>query len=415
MNLSNRWLQLLAGIVGLVAVANFQYSWTLFVLPLHDQHGWDVEDIQIALYSFFIPAQAWLVPLHGMLAERFGPRKVLFIGGTLAGLGWMINASATSLGILYTAQTLAGCGSGMIYSVSMGNTLKWFVDRRGLATGLTAAAFGTGAAVTVGPIRWTIQNSGYEAAFFWFGLGQGLIILLAALIIRFPRPVEAAAPAQSRVLQSGHDYTPMEMLRSHGFWVVYVMMMIGAVPGLIMLGHIAPMARDFDVADKLVTMLWISTAASPLAIQLASLVGGFTRPVFGWLSDQIGREATIGLAFTTESIALLMLIQNCRDPTMFVLMSGLAVFGWGAIFSLFPAVSGDMFGRKFATTNYSILYTAKGAASLLVGFCLRLDVDWVAVFCIMIAADWIEAMLALLVLRPLRRRLAKKEAANGGA
>ena len=410
MKFSNRWVQLVAGITGMVAVANFQYSWTLFVLPLQDRHGWEEVDIQYALYLFFIPAQTWLVPLEGYLAERFGPRKLLISGGILASLGWIINARSSSLGILYAAQVLAGCGSGIVYSISMGNALKWFPDRRGLAAGLTAAAFGAGAAATVRPVRWTILHHGYEQAFLWFGLGQGAVIILAALLMRFPRPDEVPTPAQSKVLQSSREFTPGDMLRSSGFWLIYFMMMMGAIPGLLMLGYIAPMARNYGVAEMPVTLLWISSAALPLAMELDRVMGGLTRPVFGWISDHIGREVGIFLAFALEGCALFLLLQFAHEPIMFVLMSGLAFFGWGAVFSLFPALSGDMFGRKFATTNYSLLYTAKGAASLLVALCdvLRTHTgSWTPVFVVMIAADGIAALLALFVLRPLRARLAK--------
>jgi OFA family oxalate/formate antiporter-like MFS transporter len=413
MNLSNRWVQLMSGITGMVAVANFQYSWTLFVLPLQDRHGWKEVDVQYALYLFFVPAQTWLVPVEGYLADRFGPRKLLIIGGALAGLGWCINASTSSLGILYAAQVLAGCGSGIVYSVSMGNALKWFPDRRGLAAGLTAAAFGAGAAATVRPVRWTILHHGYEQAFFCFGLGQGLVIILAALIMRFPRPGEVSALAPCRVLQSRREFSPGEMLRCRSFWLLYSMMVMGAIPGLLMLGYIAPMANSFGVAEMPVTFLWVSSAALPLAMELDRVMGGLTRPVFGWISDHIGREPALFLAFAIEGVALLVLIAFVHDPILFVLMSGLAFFGWGAVFSLFPAVSCDMFGSKFATTNYSLLYTAKGAASLLVVLCSLLRAQtgsWVSTFAVMIAADWIAALLALFVLRPLRVRLATMEA-----
>jgi OFA family oxalate/formate antiporter-like MFS transporter len=412
MNFSNRWVQLVAGITGMIAVASFQYSWTQFVIPLRDRHGWEKAEIQNALYLFFIPAQTWLVPLQGYLAERFGPRKLLISGGVLASLGWIINACTSSLAILYGAQVLAGCGSGIVYSVSMGSALKWFPDRRGLAAGLIAAAFGAGAAATVRPVRWTIEYHGYEHAFLWFGIGQGLVIVLAALVMRFPRPDEAPAPAQPRVLQSGHDFTPSAMLRSGAFWVVYLMMVMGAIPGLLMLGQIDPMARDFGVAEMPVTLLWVTSAALPLAMELDFLLGGLTRPVFGWISDHIGREIAIFLAFALEGVALFLLGNCAHDPVLFVLMSGLAFFGWGAVFSLFPAVSGDMFGRKFATTNYSLLYTAKGAASLLValGDLMRAKTgSWAPVFAVMIAADAVAAVLALFVLRPLRTRLAKED------
>jgi MFS transporter, OFA family, oxalate/formate antiporter len=413
MNFSNRWVQLVAGITGMVAVANFQYSWTLFVLPLHNRHGWDEKHIQYALYLFFIPAQTWLVPLVGYLAERFGPRKVLIGGAVLVGLAWNINALTSSLPVVYAAQVLAGFGSGIVYSISMGNALKWFPDRRGLASGLTAAAFAMGPAATVRPIRWTIHEFGYEQAFLWFGLGQALVIILAALIIRFPRPEEVPTPAPGKaVLQSGRDFTPGDMLRSKEFWLVYFMMMMGAIPGLLMIGYIAPLARDFGVAELPVTLLWFSSAALPLAMELGFVMGGITRPIFGWISDHIGRENAIFVAFAFEGISLLLLIQFAHEPIMFVLTSGLAFFGWGAVFSLFPALSGDMFGRKFAATNYSLLYTAKGAAALLVALCDLLRSQsggWTLVFAVMIAADGIAALLALFVLRPLRARLAKLE------
>lgn len=412
MNFSNRWVQLIAGITGMVAVANFQYSWTLFVLPLRERHGWEEVDIQYALYLFFVPAQTWLVPVEGYLAERFGLRKVLISGGVLAGLGWVINANTSSLAMLYGAQVLAGCGSGIVYSISMGNALKWFPDRRGLAAGLTAAAFGAGAAATVRPIRWTILHHGYESAFLWFGLGQAAVIILAGLVMRFPRAGEVPPAGQSKLVQSGRDYTPGEMLRTPGFWLVYFMMMMGAIPGLLMLGYIAPLARDFGVAEMSVTLLWASSTALPLAMELDRIMGGLTRPVFGWISDHIGREIAIFLAFTLEAFALFLLVQFAHDPVMFVLMSGLAFFGWGAVFSLFPAVSGDMFGRTYATTNYSLLYTAKGAASLLVALCdvLRTQAgSWVPVFGVMITADFIAALSALVVLRPLRARMTRME------
>src|SRR5262249_49717745 len=160
-------------------------------------------------------------------------------------LAWVICSRTDSLLVLDAAQVLSGCGSGIVYSLSVGSALKWFPDRRGLATGLTAAAFGAGAAATVRPIGWTLAHLGYETAFLWFGIGQGLVIVLAALVMRFPRPGEVPAPVKPRVLQSSRDYSPREMVSSPAFWLLYVMMTAGAIPGLLMLGQIAPLAEDF--------------------------------------------------------------------------------------------------------------------------------------------------------------------------
>jgi OFA family oxalate/formate antiporter-like MFS transporter len=396
----------------MVAVANYQYSWTLFVGPLQDRHGWGRVAILDALNLFFILAQTWLVPVQGYLADRFGPRKLLVLGGALAAGAWVVCSVTGSLAVLYAAQVACGCGSGIVYSISMGNALKWFPDRSGLAAGLTAAAFGAGSAVTVLPIDWTIRHAGYEAAFLWFGLGQGLVIVLAGLVMRFPPAEKAPASPRGAAVSSGPAFTPREMLASPAFWLIYVMMAFGAVPGLLMLGQLAPMAGDFGVADKRVSFLGVTLLALPFALMIDRVFGGLTRPVFGWASDHIGREPAIFLAFTLEAAALLLLICFADDPRMFVLMSGLAFFGWGAVFSLFPAVCGDLFGRKYATTNYALLYTAKGCATLFVALANRLQAgtgSWGLVFALMIAADLTAATLALAVLRPLRKRWRAKE------
>jgi OFA family oxalate/formate antiporter-like MFS transporter len=397
----------------MIAVANFQYAWTLFVDPLQERHGWSRGQVQDALFIYFVLAQTWLVPVEGYLADRFGPRKLVFLGGILSALAWVAIARTDSLVVLYAAQVVCGCGSGIVYGVSVGNALKWFPDRRGLAAGLTAAAFGAGSAATVRPIIWTIESAGYAQAFLWFGLGQGLVIVLAALVMRFPRPAEVPAPTQPKVLQSRRDYAPREMIKLPAFWLVYAMMTVGAVPGLLMLGQIKQIAGDFRIDKMTVTLLWFTSAALPLAMELDRIMGGLTRPVFGWISDHIGREMAIFLAFALEGTALWLLIQNTHDPLMFVLTSGLAFFGWGAIFSLFPAVSGDMFGRAYATTNYGLLYTAKGAAAILVALCNRLQAQtgsWPLIFGLMIAFDFVAALLALFVLRPLRARQQARDA-----
>jgi OFA family oxalate/formate antiporter-like MFS transporter len=408
-----RWLQLAAGILGMVAVANFQYSWTLFVRPLEKERGWTPVQIQDALNLFFILAQTWLVPLEAYLADRFGPRRLLVLGGLLAGLAWVVNSQTESLAVLYAAQVAAGCGSGIVYGISMGMALKWFPDRRGLAAGLTAAAFGAGSAATVLPIKWTIDHHGYQTAFLWFGIGQGLVVALAGSVMRFPRTGEVPAPPYSPVLQSRRDTTPRHMLAMPAFWLLYFMMTMGAIPGLLMIGQLEPIARHFGVAEVPMALFGISLgAALPLALMIDRITGGLTRPVFGYVSDRIGREVAIFCAFVLEGAALFVLIRNPTDPVTFVLMSGLAFFGWGAVFSLFPAVSCDMFGRTYATTNYALLYTAKGSATVLISLINRMHAatgNWELVFGIMIAADFLAAGLALAVLRPLRRRLAERD------
>jgi OFA family oxalate/formate antiporter-like MFS transporter len=406
--LGKRWLQLAAGIVGMVAVANFQYGWTFFVNPLHEAHGWEKEKIQVA-FTLFVLAETWLVPLEAYLADRFGPRRLLLAGGALAALAWALNSVANSLTLLYAAQVVGGCGAGMVYGTSIGCALKWFPHRRGLAAGLTAAAFGMGSALTVLPILFTIRHAGYPAAFLWFGLGQGLVVVLAALVVRFPRPDEVPAPVRSKVEQSGRDFTPGEALRTPVFWLLYGMMTLAATGGVMLVAQMAPVSRDWGVEQVPVTLLGVTLAALPFAQMLDRLMGGVTRPLFGWVSDHVGREKTMAVAFALEGAALLLLVRLGHDPVWFVVLSGVAFFGWGAAFSLFPALTGDLFGRKYATTNYGLMYTAKGTATLLVplgSYLFAVTGSWWPIFVVVAGCDWTAALLALFVLRTLRRRLA---------
>lgn len=405
--LRGRWLQLAAGIVGMVAVANYQYSWTFFVGPIQDKFGWAKKDIQVA-FTLFVLMETWLVPVESFLVDRFGPLFIMLAGVVLAGLGWTLNSMADTLTMLYVGSAICGTGVGMVYGTSIGSALKWFPDRRGLAVGLTAAGFGAGSALSVWPIRHTIAQAGFQNAFLWFGLGQALIVLLAALVMRAPRPGEVPKPKLVKVPQSVREYNPLEMMRTPAFWLLYLMMTMVTTGGLMIVAQIDPMARHFGIADEPVTLLGITAASLTFASMLERLGSGITRPIFGWISDHIGRETTMVLAFSLEGLAILSLIQLANDPLWFVLLMGLTFFAWGEIFSLFPALAGDMFGRKYATTNYALLYTAKGTASLLVplgSYLHQQTGSWTPIFVVAIVFDWLTALLALAVLPRLRKKM----------
>jgi MFS transporter, OFA family, oxalate/formate antiporter len=401
--LANPWLQLTLGIVGMVAIANLQYGWTLFVQPLHEKFGWSLYEIQVA-FTLFVLAETWLVPIEGYFIDKFGPAVMVALGGVMIGLAWLLNAAAESLGVIYLAQAISGAGAGIVYGASIGNALKWFPRRRGLAAGLTAAAFGAGSALTVLPVTNTIRDHGYQAAFFWFGLGQGAIVLLAALMSRAPPDAcrEKHAPVSEG---SGHEYDWVQVVRSPIFWLMYAMFVMVTMGGLMAIAQIGLMAVDYRVADEPVSLFGMTMAALPFAMALDRVLNGLTRPFFGWISDRLGRENTMFIAFGLEGIAIFLLVNLAHIPVLFVLITGLAFFAWGEIFSIFPALCGDLFGRKYITTNYGLLYTAKGLAAMLVpmgNWLKEATGDWTAIFMVAIAFDWLAALLALFVLKPMR-------------
>jgi len=403
---STRWGQLIFGIICMVMIANLQYGWTLFVNPIDQKYHWGRAAIQVA-FTIFVLTETWLVPIEGYLIDRFGPKIMICGSGVLVAIAWVINSVADSLTLLYLGAAIGGIGAGVIYGGSVGNALKWFPDRRGLAAGLTAAGFGAGSALTVVPIYNMIQSSGYQAAFLWFGLGQGIVVVLVGLLLRAPRPGEALAPAAPAVQQTRRDYGPAEVLKSPPFWVMYAMFVMVGTGGLMATAQLALIAKDFKIDTIPVSILGLTLPALTFALSLDRVLNGFTRPFFGWVSDHIGRENTMFIAFMLEGIGIYALLLVANDPLLFVILSGLVFFAWGEIYSLFPATCTDIYGRKFATTNYGLLYTAKGTAALLVPFANVLQKatgSWTSVFVIAALLNIVAAILALVALRPMRVR-----------
>ena len=418
---SHRWLQLGLGVLSMILIANLQYAWTLFVGPMREAHGWKTADIQWA-FTIFIATETWITPFAGYAVDKLGPikgpRLMLLLGGSMVGLGWVVNAFADTLPLLYTGAAVSGLGAGGIYATCVGNAVKWFPDRRGLAVGCTAAGFGAGAALTVVPIRWVISTYGYNAAFLWFGIGQGLILALVALVLHGPDRVMAApAAVQIRMKQSLRSYTSLEMLATPLFWVMYFMFVLDAATGLMATAQLAPIAKDFGIADM---EILFGVSVLSLTLVTNNIMNGLARPFFGAISDRLGRENTMALAFTASFCAYALLTFAGRSPWMFAICAGLIFFTWGEIFSLFPSLCTDTFGPKYASANTSFLYTAKGTSALLVPFANVLQTStgrWETVFAVAGNAALVVAIMAFFILKPLRARQLRKDAAkgNGGA
>jgi OFA family oxalate/formate antiporter-like MFS transporter len=361
MRLNNRWFQLGASLVAMIMIANLQYSWTLFVNPLQKSTGWKLSDIQFA-FTLFILCQTWVQPLDGWLIDRLGPRGFITAAGVLCGLGWAGMGYATSLPMLYLLYCLAGVGAAFVYSASIGSAQKWFKDRRGLASGIIAAGFGGGTALFIPVISSTIASKGYQAAFISTGLFQGIVIAVVAQFLRHP-PREAASagvkPADSTSQLGKRQFTTAEMMRTPQFYTMYVAFFLMSIGGLLVTAQAGPIARTWGY----------STGVLTLAASLSPLANGGSRIFWGWASDKIGRETAMIIAFILQAICLLLVLALGQiSGALFAFTLVLVYFTWGEIYSLFPATAGDYFGARHATSNYGMLYTAKGVASIVGGY-----------------------------------------------
>ena len=414
--LKSRWTQLIIGIVCMVMIANLQYGWTLFVLPIGHATGWSRPAIQVA-FTVFVLCETWLLPIEGYVIDRIGPKLTVCAGGVLIGASWVLDSVAASLTLLYVGSAIGGIGSGFIYGATVGNALKWFPDRRGLAAGLTAAGFGAGSAITLVPISNMIARSGYQSTFLFFGVLQGIVVVVAAQLLQAPpgsstsRNTAVSASGMnalraSRLHDITRDFAPFEMIREPVFWLMYLLFVLVGAGGLMATAQLSVIATDFGVAKTPVTLLFLTMPALTFALAIDRVLNGLTRPFFGWVSDHIGRENTMFIAFLLEGLGILVLVWQASNPVAFVVLTGVVFFAWGEIYSLFPATCGDTFGRKFAATNYGLLYTAKGTAALLVPFgsVLREATGtWLAVLYVAAGVNLLAAVLALFVLKPLRR------------
>ena len=406
-----RWLQLVIGIICMAMMANLQYGWTFFVAPMSKAHSWEVSSIQVA-FSLFIAIETWLTPVQGFIVDYLGPRGpklMVAVGGVFAALGWLINSYANSLEMLYVGAILSGAGAGGVYATCVGNAVKWFPDRRGLAVGLTAAGFGAGAVVTVIPIQRMIASIGYADTFFWFALGQGGVVFVLAWLLRPPVAGEAPAATAVKVLQTRISSTPAQVLRSPIFWVLYVMFIMVSASGLMVAAQIAIIAKDYGVAQ---TVILFGASTLTVAAIIDGLCNGGARPFFGWVSDQIGREYTMAIAFSLGAAAYWLLGAAGSTPWAFVISAAIVFFTWGEIFSLFPSTTTDIFGPKYATTNTALMYTAKGTSAFVVPLANILKAhtgSWHAVFVVASIMNIIVVVLALFVVRPMRRSISATE------
>ena len=408
----NRWVQLALMVACTVMLSNMQYGWTLFVNPMQKENHWERAGIQLA-FSIMILLNTWLAPIEGLLVDRYGPRPVVMIGGVCAAAAWTLNSYAQSLGSLYAGAVVGGIGMGCVFGTCMGTALKWFPDRRGLATGLIAMGYGLGAAASVIPLAGMIQSSGYRHAFLVFGLIQGLsIFAMGGLLVK---PAAQKVRASARAAAAQVDIHPSRTFRTAVFWMIYLVYVMIGFGGMVITAQLGPLALDFGVEKQIVTILGLSMPVLTLAASVDNFANGITRPLCGFLSDKIGRENSMLLVFTAEGLAFAGMIVFGSNPFAFVLFAALIFLFWGEIFSIFPAICGDTFGVKHAAANNGLLYTAKGTSSLavpLANLLVAATETWTSVLLAACICSIAAGIMAKFVVAPMRLRLAAKHAAQ---
>ncbi|MBZ5662825.1 MAG: oxalate/formate MFS antiporter [Acidobacteriia bacterium] len=397
----NRWIRLIAAVIAMIMIANLQYAWALFVKPIIGATGWKLSQVQWG-FTLFIAFETWMMPLSGWFMDKFGPRVFMSVAAVMCGVGWAGLGHAKTLPQLYTLYSIAGFGAALVYCGATAVGLKWFPDKLGLTSGLIAAGFGSGAALFVPFMAYIIRVENYRAAFLYTGIAQGLLIFLAAQVLINPDPNDpqiAGKKAGSKYKLRSHaeQFTSLEMLRTPQFYVLYVMMLMMGIGGLMVTAQVG------SVADT----LGIGKAAFTLALTINPLANGGGRIFWGWVSDYLGRERTMIIAFLLQALALVSVLRlGYHSPVRFIVCLALVFFTWGEIYSIFPAASADFFGGRNAGSNYSFLYSSKGMAAILAGgLAARLfekTGTWTVVFYGSAALAFITALMAVgLIAMPL--------------
>jgi MFS transporter, OFA family, oxalate/formate antiporter len=419
----NRWVQLIAGVVGMIIISNYQYAFPLFGKGMAEQFS-QVPYEKIALvFTLFILFETWPMPVSGFFVDKFGIRKLMTAGSICVALGWLLGGTVfkDSLFGLYVGYgLLSGTGAGIIYICAVSNAVKWFPDRRGLATGLTAAGFGGGAAFTILPIQATINAfGGWAPAMAVWGVGQGIIGVCMAMILRHPpadwKPAGWQQPTQQTgkgVLQSRVEFVWTETLRRPEFYVLYVAFVCMGISGLMSTANMPKLAKSFNLANA--EVLGIGLIALTAAV--ASATNAISRVLWGFISDKLGREYTMALVFALEAIFVFLVTQVTDSPVLFVAVFSLVFLCWGEIYALFPAVTGDLFGAKNAASNYGMMYTGKGVASIVgpygaAALAAVFAGSFIVPFYIATGLNLLAAVLMFFVIRPLvRNRIAREGA-----
>ncbi|MBV7276915.1 oxalate/formate MFS antiporter [Clostridium sp. PL3] len=373
--LGNRWVQLISACLAMIMIANLQYAWTLFTTPLVKSLHSSLVAVQYA-FTLFIMFETFVQPVGGLLLDKFGTKLMFALAGILIGGGWAMLGQASSVPMLYFFYAAAGVGAAIIYGGSVSVAVRWFPDKRGLASGLIAGAFGIGSMPFVPIIQKILNTSGPAQAFMSTGVFQGVIVVIIAFILHYPIDTKMSSQKEkaAKVDPSKIGFSPSEVLKTPHFWIIWTMFLSISIGGLVVTANTKPFGTKLGIASSFIVA----------AVMLNSLANGVGRVFWGSVSDRLGRTKTMCLSFGLNAIFLFLLpVFGGSSGVAYVVLLMCVMFTWGQLFSLFPSLNADIFGSTYAATNYGFIYSGKGFASILgggLGAALAAHYSWGVVF-----------------------------------
>ncbi len=389
---------LICAVANMMIISVYQYSWSLYAYALIRELGWSPIETSLA-FTIYVYLSTFIQPLSGYLADTYGPRRLSTISSIIVGLGFMLSSIARSPTELYLTFGLGSLGVGILYGISTASAVKWFPNRRGLATGVVTFGFGAGASVFNLPIQYIINEFGLKPAFTYVGAFMMLALVPTSYLITYPKqPLSGGSGSKSNNVGGAYQFKPIEMLRTWQWYVIYVTFIATPTTALMFGAQLKLMATEFNIPASYLNLMLV----------LFPLANGLSRVIAGFVSDRIGRERTMVLFYSSLGSILLGLAYLCSVPEAFTLLAIMASLLSGAPYTFYPSIIGDYYGTKYATANYGITYTAKAWSGLIAGWITGYIVATYGTYKVALIVTAIITLIAALlssplILRPPRR------------
>lgn len=351
----SRWLILISSIIVMMVISIYQYSWSIYAYAISNDLKWTLTTISLT-FTIYVYLSTFIQPFSGFLADNYGSRKLAFISSILVGMGFIASSYTSRPEELYLTYGLGSLGVGALYGIATGTAVKWFSERKGLATGLVTFGFGAGASLFNLPIQSLINANGFRNAFTYVGIFMLVVLIPLSFMMVYPKTSGSKDSGMTK--GSEVNYTPTKMLRTWQWYLIYLTFIITPTAALMFGAQLKPMAVEFNIPTNYLNVVLV---VFPLA-------NGLSRVIAGIISDRIGRERTMAIFYSLLGISLLGLSFLGSTPPSFLLFTFIASLLGGSPYTFYPSIIGDYYGTKYVTVNYGITYTAKAWSGLLSGW-----------------------------------------------